>query len=449
MWKRKLLSFSLCAGTMFIYGQGFSLRQCIDFATHNSGNQKISDYEMVIAQKKVSEQIGTMLPQIDGSVSYTDNLKLAQTMMPGELAGKPGELLPITFGSKHNASAGLQLTQKLFDPSFSVVLKASRVNEAYTKQNKQKVQEQTFYNVCYAYYQCLIINKQCSKLKATVSSSGTMLTSMELRFKNGLAKQIEVDKIRVSYNTTNSQLAQSELNYTQALNSLKYQMGMPADKNIYLTDTTSTDINLNEAAMAIDGELNIENKVDYQLQQTNIKLQELQKKQTVMGYLPTLNFSAAFNYNAMRNSFSFFDHSQPWYNSYNIGLSLRVPVFDGFQRKHRVEQANMNIQKAKENAQMTELSIKLNVANYVTQYKNALDNIKNEKANLDLAQSVYESTQLQYNEGITTSLDLLQAESSLRESQNSYFNKLFLLLEARLDLEQAKGTLINYINNIK
>jgi outer membrane protein len=226
-------------------------------------------------------------------------------------------------------------------------------------------------------------------------------------------------------------------------------MGMPMEAPIVLTDSTATDININEAKLIINNELNVENRVDYQLQKTNIKVQELQKRQNMLGYLPTLNFSAGYNYNAMRKEFNFLSGGQPWFNSYNIGFSLKIPVFDGFQKKYKIAQSKINILKAQENARLTEQSIRVNVSNYEIQYKNAIENISVEKENLDLAQSVYASTQLQYNEGSSSALDLVQAESSLRESQNNYFNKLFSLFTARLDLEQSKGTLMNYINNFK
>ena len=450
MRERKIfILFSLCASSLLALGQGFSLRQCIDYAKSNNENQKIAGYEMAVAQKKVNEQIGSMLPQIEGSASYTDNLKLSKTMLPGELAGKPGEMIPVVFGTQHNINAGLQLTQKVFDPLFTVALKAAKVNEQYSQQSQQKMLEQTSYNVCSAYYQCLIIAKQCDKLRATLTSSKELLASTELKYKNGIAKKIDVDKIRVSYNSTNSQLNQSELNYKQSLNSLKFQMGMPMEAPIVLTDSTATDININEAKLIINNELNVENRIDYQLQKTNVKVQELQKRQNMLGYLPTLNFSAGYNYNAMRKEFNFLSGGQPWFNSYNIGFSLKVPVFDGFQKKYKIAQSKINILKAQENARLTEQSIRVNVSNYEIQYKNAIENISIEKENLDLAQSVYASTQLQYNEGSSSALDLVQAESSLRESQNNYFNKLFSLFTARLDLEQSKGTLMNYINNFK
>lgn len=445
---RKLLLFALCMSTMLTFGQSLSIRQCIDYATKNGQNQKIAGYEVIVAKQKVKEQLGAMLPQIDVSASYINNLKLQKSILPGAMFGSPTDLT-ITMGTQYNGAAGLQLTQKIFDPAFPIALKAAKLNQQYYQQNQQKVLEQTVYKVSSSYYQSLIIAKQYSKLKATLSSTEKLLTITELKFKNGIANKIDLDKIRVSYNSVNSQLDQCDLNYRQSLNSLKYQMGMPIETAIVLVDTASVEINIGGAIDIVKNELNLENLVDFQLKNTNLKVQELQKKQLVMGYLPILNFSAAFNYNAMRKEFDFFDQNLPWYNSSNIGFSLKVPVFDGFQKKSRIAQSRLNILIAKENISMTEQSIKLDVANYEMQYRDAVDNIRNEKENFELAQSVYVNSQLQYKEGSGSALDLVQAESSLRESQNNYFNKLFSLFIARLDLEQSKGTLMNYINIFK
>jgi len=444
--KKILLILSLSISTL-CFGQGFSLRQCIDFATSNNENKKMAGYDLAVAQKKVDEQLGTMLPQIDGSGSYTDNLKLSKTVLPGDLLGKPGQNITFSMGTQYNASVGLQLTQKIFDPTFSVALKAAKVNKQYYQQSLQKMLEQTAYNVSSAYYQCLINAKQCETLKATLTSSKKLLSTNELQYKNGMVKKIDVDKIRVSLNSTSSQLDQSELNYKQSLNTLKYQMGMPVEKQIVLTDSTATDIDINEANLVINDKLNVDDLIDYQLQKTNMDVQELQKRQTIRSYLPTLNFSANYNYNAMGSEFNFM--GKTWYNTYSIGLTLKVPIFDGFQKKSKIAQSKFTILKAQENIRLTEQSIKVDVSNYEIQYKDAIDNIHNEKDNLDLAQSVYNTTQLQYKQGVSSALDLVQAESSLRESQNNYFNKLFSLFIARLDLEKSKGTLMNYINNFK
>jgi len=447
--KNKLILTSLL-GIFFSlgsYGQGFTLKQCIEYADGNNGDLRNAQYDLEIMQKKVDEQIGGMLPQVDISGSYTDNMKLSTTAMPAELVGgKAGETVAITMGTKHNLSAGASLTQKIFDPTFGVALKAAKITKQQSEQTLRQTLEQVVYNISVTYYKTLVIQKETDVLKATLDASNESLASTELKFKNGMAKKIDVDKIRVSGNNTRSSLQQSELSYMQSLNNLKYYIGMPVDSIIALSDTT-----LSESSAEIIGvdDFNVENHIDYKLQQTSLSLYEANKKKEVAGYLPTLSFNAFYDYSAMRNKFNFLKSGQNWYNSYGLGATLSIPVFDGLQRKNRISQSKLDIKKAEENIRLTVQSIKVNLSNYEIEYRNAVDNIKNEKDNMDLAKSVYVNTQLAFKEGTESSLELVQTESSYREAQSNYFNKLLNLYIARIELEKSKGNLIEYVNNIK
>jgi outer membrane protein len=221
---------------------------------------------------------------------------------------------------------------------------------------------------------------------------------------------------------------------------------MPVDSSMALADTT---INLSMYLYENDTvpKLQMEIIIDYQLKKTNVSMMLIDQKTKVSAFLPSLSFFGNYNYNAMRQEFTFFDEDKDWYASSAIGLKLTVPIFDGLQRNSKLAQSELNIKVAKENLLLTEQSIKVDISNYEIQYKNALDNINREKENLDLAESVYKNTQLEYQQGAGSTLDLIQSESSYMVTQNTYFNKLLDLYIARIKLEKAKGTLMNFINN--
>ena len=343
-------------------------------------------------------------------------------------------------------SVGAQLTQKVYDPTYLYAIKSAKINRDISLLSQQQTSELTAYTICLTYYQTLVIQMQMNVLESTLTASEQSLKSIELKYKNGMAKKMDVDKIMVSYNNTKSQLEQAVLSYAQSLNTLKYDMGMPVDSSIALADTT---INLSTYLLASDTvpRLQLENIIDYQLKKTNVTLMLTDKKTKVAAFLPALSFFGNYNYNAMRQEFNFFDADQDWYPSSGIGIKLTIPVFDGFQRNSRVAQSKLNIQTAKENLLLTEQSIKVDISNYEIQYRNALDNIKREKENLDLAESVYNNTQLEYQQGVSSTLDLIQSESSFMVSQNTYFNKLLDLYIARVELEKAMGNLMKFINN--
>jgi outer membrane protein TolC len=434
-------------GSLMVNAQKpLTLKECIAFSNSNNSKVKIANYDVEASEQRIKEQKGIYLPQVNGSGSFDDNLKLTTTLLPGELMGKPGTYIPVTFGTKYNVSGGVQLTQKVYDRVNLIGIKSAKINSELSEQNLKKTTELTAYNISVVYYQTLVIQKQISTLKSTLSASEQSLKSIQLKYENGLAKKIDVDKIRVSYNNTKSQLQQAELSYSQSLNTLKFQMGMPVENDLALADTT---ISTNYEAFEQLGNTNFEpeNLIDYRLQKTNLSLTEIEKKRSLAAFQPTLSFYSNLNVNAMRKEFNFFDAGENWFPSYGIGLKLAVPIFDGLQRNARVAQSELNIQKARENVKYTEQSIKIDLSNYEIRYKNALANIKKEKENLDLAESVFKNTQLEYQQGTGTALDLVQAESSLMAAQNTYFNKLLDLYVARIEQEKAKGTLLEFINS--
>jgi outer membrane protein len=440
-----LIFFVLCIP---IFGQTYSLKQCLEYAKQNNSSIKIAYLDSDISNKVVNEQIGKGLPQINLSGTLQDNLKIATQLMPGELLGQAaGTFIPVKFGTQYNASGTLSLTQKILDPSFWVGLKAAKISESMSEQNIQKAEEQTAYDVSSSYYRVSIIQKRLENLRVILAASENTLKSTVLKFKNGIAKKIDVDKIKVSYNNTNSQVQQTDLSYRQALNTLKFYMGMPVDSTIVLEtalgnyDDMLAPANINDSF--------VENRIDYQMQKTNVLLYEADKQNNIFAYLPSLSFYANYGYSAMRSEFDIFKPDKQWFNSSAIGLELKIPVFSGGQKYAKVQQSELNVQKANENLKRTEQSIKVEVSNYYIQFKNALDNIQNEKENLALAESVFKNTQMEFSQGTGSSLDLVQSESALRETQNNYYSKLLTLYIAKLDLEKSQGTLINFINNLK
>lgn len=435
----------------YLHAQDYSLKDCLNYAVNKNSNLKIASLNYEISEKQINEQIGTGLPQIDFSSTLTDNLKVTTSLLPGELMGKPGIMVPVKMGTKYNFSAGLKLTQKIFDPSFWVGLEAAKLSRQYYSQNSEKTNETVFYDVSSAYYRALIAIKQLKNLENILKASEKTLAATELRYKNGMAKKTDVDKIKVSYNKTKSQVEQADLNFKQSLNVLKYKMGMPVEQEIILIDNLTESENTDKQIEELESntESTITNRIDYRILQTQLALYETDKKNKMLSYLPTLSFTANYNYSAMRQEFDLLQSGKNWFNSSSIGLEFKLPIFSGLARYSRVQEAGLNVDIAKENLNLTSQAIKVDLSNAFIQYKSAIDNIKNEKENLDLAASVYKNTQTEYEQGASSSLDLIQAESALCDTQNLYYSKLLSLYIAELDFQKSKGSLINFLNNLK
>jgi outer membrane protein TolC len=437
----------------------FSIKDCIEFANRNNSNLKLARFDEKLAQQQVNEITGSGLPQINISGAFEDRLKIPVQLIPtrafggsadtaqGGGTGTRGEYTAVRFGTKYSASLSGEVTQSIINPSLWIGLKAAKSSRKLYQQTTQQVSEQTAYGIANAYYQSIVVQKQLQLLQSNLASTQRILATTELQFKNGVAKKVDLSRLRVNANNLESQIKQAELNLVQSVNNLKYQMGMPLENPITLSDTVLT-FKEEEAVLLNDESGNLfENRIDYQVLQTNLELQELDRKNNISTYYPTLNAYANYSYQAQRQTFNFFESGHPWFESAAVGIRFIIPVFDGLQRNARVQRSKLNIEKVKENITLTKQTINREVSNSLTQYRNTLQRIESEQQNVQLAEEVYQVTQLEFREGVSTSTDVVNAETSLREAQNNYITTLLDLYIARLDLEKAKGSILPYLSS--
>ena len=430
-----------------------SIKDCIDYAKTNSSNIEIARFDERIAQQKTNEVKGRGLPQINVNGLFEDRLQLPLLVIPGGIPGSAeggnGPSQGIPMGYQYNSSLNGEVTQMIYDPSFWVGLKAAKSSSQLYQQQTQQVTEQTAYNIATAYYQVIVVQKQLQLLRSNLENTQTILANTELQFKNGVAKKVDVNRLRVNASNLESKIQQSELSLNQVTNALKFQMGMPLEQEIALSDTTLT-FARNESLITEAPEDIYNNRIEYRILQTNLELQELDRKNNVATYFPSLTGFANYGYQSQGPDFGLFATAgNEWvdYTTASIGLRLKIPVFDGLQRNARVQQSKLKALQVQENLELTKQSINLDVSNANNEYRSTLQRIEAEQQNVDLAEEVYQVTQLEFREGVGTATDVVEAETALRQAQNTYINTLLDLYTAKLDMEKAKGTLLSYINN--
>lgn len=422
----------------------FSIKECIDYASQNSSRIKVAKYDEEYGIKQIKEVKGRALPQANITGNFEDRLKVPLLIIPG-FGGAGGGEGGIKMGYKYNSNLVGEVTQMIFDPSFSVGLKAAKQNTLLYQQNTRQVSEQTAYNIASAYYQVIVLQEQLKLLQTNSASTQKTLAVTELQFKNGVAKSVDVKRLQVNASNLESQKRQATTNLEQAYNNLKFHMGMPLEERIALSDTT---LNFQENEQ-ISSTGDVTNRIEYKIGQSNLELQRLNIKNNNKSFFPTLTAYANYGYQGQGPNFGLFKTPEnQWvdYTTSAIGLRLRVPIFDGLQRTARVQQATIRTRQQEENLKLLSQNINLEVSNSYTQYQNTIKRIEAEKANVELAEEVYQITQLEFREGVSTSTDLVETELSLRQAQNVYTQTLLELYTARLNHERSVGNLINYLS---
>ena len=160
------------------------------------------------------------------------------------------------------------------------------------------------------------------------------------------------------------------------------------------------------------------------------------------GYLPLITAMAGYTQSLQRDNL-FSSEELGFIPNGVIGLKTRIPIYDGGRTKSKIEQKKIEIEKRQIELNEFDRSMQLQVANALSNYDNAKKTLQNAQRTLQLNEKIFQKTQIKYREGVGSSLEIAQAESSLYQSQANYINALYDLLSTRTELEIATGDIIN------
>jgi outer membrane protein len=419
----------------------FSLQKAIEFALQNQKDIKNALIDEQIAQKKVNEIAGMGLPQINSSFDLKEFIEIPTSLIPAEIfGGAPGTYAAVKFGTKYNATAGIDASQLIFSGEYFLGVKASKVYVELSSKSTQRTKIETSATVSKAYYTVLVNEERIKLIDATVSRIKKTLMDTKALLDNGFVEKIDYDRLTVTYN--NLLVEQEKIQRLLSLGTylLKYQMGMDVNATLTLTDKLADvkfDFTNNVSAQKFD----YEKRVEFGLFQTQYKLAKLDLKRQRLSYLPTAFAYGSLSGSAQRNEFDIFDTDKKWFPTSVIGAKITMPIFSGFQRHSKNQQAKLSLQKAENNIDFIKNSIDLEIASSTAILQNAASSLENQKKNILIAEDVVRVSKLKYEQGVGSNLEMITAETSLKEAQTNYFNALFDALVAKIDFDKANGNL--------
>ena len=447
---KRLVILWAFAGTLTTYAQDgvketapavFSLQQAIDYALQNQKDVKNAALEEAIAKQKVNEITGLGLPQINSSFDVQDFLEIPTSLIPAEIfGGPPGTFAPVKFGTKYQATAGLSASQLLFSGDYFLGLKASKVFVELSRKATQTSKIDITTKVSKAYYMVLLNQERIALLDANIARLKKTLDDTKALWENGLVEKIDLDRLTVTYN--NLLVEQENINRSLGLATylLKFQMGMYISANLTLTDKLA-DVKFDVADLVAADKFDYTKRAEYGLFETQFKLSKLDVKRNRVAYLPTAAAYGSLSGGAFRETFSIFSTGYGWFPTAVIGAKVTMPIFTGLQRHARTQQAKLKMQQADNNLQDIKRAIDLELASSLTTLQNTSASYKLQKKNIEIAEEVVRVAKIKYDQGVGSNLELVTAETALKEAQTNYYNALFDALAAKIDFDKANGNI--------
>jgi outer membrane protein TolC len=416
----------------------FTLKQAVDYALTNQQNVKNALLDEKIAQRKVDELVGVGTPQITGDADFNKFIELPTQFVPAEFfGGKAGDFYGVKFGQPYTASAGISASQLLFDGSYLVGLQASRTYRELSKKATAQTKTETAVNVSKAYYGALVSDARLEIIEANIDRVTKLYSDTKALNQNGLVEKIDVDRIELSLN--NLKVEKEKINRFKDLSYalLKFQMGFDPHQTITLSDKLDESVLQN---VVIADSVDAAKRPEFALATVQRKLQELDLKRYKSTYYPSLVAFGSASYNASRNEFNIFDTQYKWYPTVVAGLKLSIPIWDGLQKQAKISQARLSLEKVDNSISMLKNSFALEYESVRSNYENNLSSLKTVKKNQELATEISRVSKIKYDNGVGSSLELVDAESSVKEADANYFNTLYDAIISKIDLEKTLGT---------
>lgn len=471
----------------------FTLKEAQDFAVKNQVNTLNAqvDYDYAVAQKNQIRGIG--LPQVSASIDYRINqrtvfnslikkqlddaydvfnsqvpnsgitrerfetlsstasnyyinndtilnTKLTQGLSNYEVglikqAASAGggftQIFTTAFNAKSQTTLNFSLSQIIFSSDYLVALQTSQVYLGLAKQNVTMAEIQVKIAVAKAYYNVLVGRERTKLLQANIEKLKKLLEDTREYQKQGFVENIDVMRIEVNYNNlvTENKKVQNLLTLGEA--ALKFSMGFDILQPINLKDSIQ---NIDSPELAQPGKSNFKNRIEYNLLESQLRMNELNLKRYKYSPMPTL---AAY----AQNGWNQYGSDKYFYRQTVFGLNMNIPIFSGGQKKYYTQMAKLSMQKTKNNIKNAENGFDLEYNAAVVSYNNSIESLQSQKKNMLLADEVFKISQIKFENGVGSNLELVNAQQSAREAQANYIEALYNFYSSKLDLDKAQGNI--------
>jgi outer membrane protein TolC len=423
---------------------GYSLKEAVDYAIKHNLNIKNAQLDAVSAEARIGEIRASGLPQVTGAASLTNNIIIPRFFLPASTfdPSQPADAPPtaVEFGIPWQGSASATLNQLIFNGSYFIGLKAAATYRELAQKTTTSSKVSVAEAVTKAYYSAQVAEERAKLLDLNIARVDSSMRETKAMNASGFVELLDVNRLEVQINNlqTERQKVQNLIELSYAL--LRFQMGMAANEPIKLTDDINVvDVDAVRAASESTG-VNYESRIEFSLLNTQEKLADLDLRNIRSGYLPSVSASLGYGYNVGADTFSQV-FTNKWFNNMVLAINVNIPIFDGFSKKYQINQKKIAIDKVKNNQNLLKQSIDLENNQASINIKNAFATLETQKRNLTLAEEIVRVTKIKYKEGVGSNIEVVNAESSLKEAQTNYFTALYDLMIAKVDLSKAKGEL--------
>jgi outer membrane protein len=441
-----------------------SLEEAVQMALRQSRDIRDARLALEEAGDRVSEAWGSVYPKVDFSGSYTRNIAPAVSFLPARIfdpEAPEGQFMKVQFGADNAWSSAIVLDQPLFEARAFIGVGAAGRYQTLQEETLRGRAQSVVTRVRLEFYGLLLAQEERRLIQNSVGRVRASLEETEALNRAGLASDYDVLRLQVELANLVPNLRRTDNALRQARRQLAMELNLEDLEGLEVTGSlASMDLENPDANDAANREILVlggsDDLLDLELEEllgvafeTRSDLRQLELTERLrtaelrvqqVEFLPKVSLFGSFQVNSQQNgSPSFFGDPMTRATSKWLGVSVSVPVFTGFQRTARIDQSRALLRQVQNQSAMARLQAEGQVKSFLEQSEEALERARGQRLAVGQAARGFEIASAQYREGLSSQLELTDAEVALRQSEYNYAQAVYDYLVFRAQLDEAVG----------
>ncbi len=410
-----------------------SLKRAVAIALAPEGNTNIrlAGEALKQSQSRAEEARGALLPNLDGAFTYQSrDVNLAAQGLTDIRLPFPGVIFPHLVGPFTTMDARVSATQNVLDFSSLRRYQAAKTGVSASRGDVEATDEQVAAQVALAYLAAVKADADMESATANVTLSEALLTQANNEKTAGTGTGIEITRARVQLANDRQHLLEAGNARRAAHLRLLRAMNMRYETEFELTDRLSY-APVDPIVLADAQAQALQTRPDFKAQQERERSARQSADATRMERLPSLG--AFGDYGA---SGSGLENNIP---TRAVGISVRVPIFDGGRRDARREESASQYRAEQARTNDLKEQIGLDVRLALDALTSAQDEVTVAREGLDLSENELAQARRRYEAGVTNSIEVTDAQTRLERARDNQTAALYQYNVARIQLAQAMG----------
>ncbi len=396
-----------------------TLQQAQEMALQHSTAILNANLEVQKAEASRWQAIASMLPQVSASLDYSTNFGYQIDLGGMKISMPPSATFGITTAM---AFSGAQVV------SIQMANISRRMADLSLHKNDKEIADQAKL----LYYSALVTDETVKLLEENLESLKKLYEYSASSVRVGITEQTDADQLLVQVNTMANTISSSKRQLEMIYNSIRLLLNVDVDTEIVLLQGLDNLVNQESTGELLAEKFDVEENYDFRLLKESTELARKQVALTGWSGGPTLSVFHQYNEKKYFSDDVTMNMTPP----NMLGVQLNIPLFTSWKQGSAVKAARMTYKEQLNTLENTRLALNIQHRQLVYNLTSAMERYDTQKQSVEVARRVFDNIAKKYEYGLSSSLDLTNAGTSLITAQSNYVQALLEMVNAQISLEQ-------------